>query len=119
MTSTTPNNPKAANRDAILQTDAAIAEVEKEMSALMEDDATLGGADITELLERLSSADSMARDMETKLDNVLENLDNLLDMLNSSEFTQDPSTQPASSKNGPVAEQGQPSSKETENPSWN
>lgn len=112
MTSTSLNNQENANQEAILQTDAAIAEVEKELSALTEDDSMLGSTDITELLERLSNADNMARDMETKIDNVLENLDNLLDMLNSSESPQNPPLEPATSQNS-VSEQDQPSSTST------
>jgi flagellin-like hook-associated protein FlgL len=48
---------------------------------LAEDPSLLGGEDVEELLQRLSSADSMAQGMEAKLDNVLQDLDKLLALL--------------------------------------
>ena len=42
------------------------------------DDQGLGAEDIKELLSQLNSADSMAQGVESKLDNILENLDRLL-----------------------------------------
>lgn len=41
-------------------------------------DEGLGAEDIKELLSQLNSADSMAQGVESKLDNILENLDRLL-----------------------------------------
>jgi hypothetical protein len=48
---------------------------------LAEDPSLLGGDDVAELLQRLSSADSMAQGMESKVDSVLQDLDELLALL--------------------------------------
>ncbi len=48
---------------------------------LVGDRSLLGDEDITELFNRLSTADDVAQEMEQKLDAVLENLDKLLDIL--------------------------------------
>ena len=52
---------------------------------LAEDPSLLGGDDVAELLQRLSSADSMAQGMESKIDSVLQNLDELLALLGAEE----------------------------------
>ena len=52
---------------------------------LAEDPSLLGGDDVAELLQRLSSADSMAKGMEAKIDNVLQDLDELLALLGAEE----------------------------------
>ncbi|KAF8203771.1 hypothetical protein BJ912DRAFT_1052565 [Pholiota molesta] len=53
-----------------------------QISEFVTDDPTLlGGDDVAELLQRLTSASNMAEGMESKLDNVLQNLDNLLALL--------------------------------------
>lgn len=52
---------------------------------LTEDPSLLGGDDVAELLQRLSSADSMAQGMEAKIDSVLHNLDELLALLGAKE----------------------------------
>lgn len=52
---------------------------------LAEDPSLLGGDDVEELLQRLSSADSMAQGMEAKIDNVLQDLDDLLALLGAEE----------------------------------
>ena len=54
-------------------------------SELAEDPSLLGGEDVEELLQRLSSADSMAQGMEAKLDGVLKDLDGLLALLGAEE----------------------------------
>ena len=52
---------------------------------LAEDPSLLGGDDVAELLQRLSSADSMAQGMEAKIDSVLQDLDELLALLGAEE----------------------------------
>ena len=52
---------------------------------LAEDPSLLGGEDVEELLQRLSSADNMAQGMEAKLDGVLKDLDGLLALLGAEE----------------------------------
>ena len=52
---------------------------------LAEDPSLLGGDDVEELLQRLSSANSMAQGMEAKIDNVLQDLDELLALLGAEE----------------------------------
>jgi len=52
---------------------------------LAEDPSLLGGDDVAELLQRLSSADSMAQGMESKIDSVLHDLDELLALLGAEE----------------------------------
>jgi hypothetical protein len=52
---------------------------------LAEDPSLLGGDDVAELLQRLSSADSMAQGMESKIDGVLQDLDGLLALLGAEE----------------------------------
>lgn len=53
---------------------------------LAEDPSLLGGDDVAELLQRLSSADSMAQGMESKIDAVLQDLDELLALLGAEEI---------------------------------
>jgi hypothetical protein len=48
-------------------------------------------ADVAELLQRLESADGMAKGLESRLDDILGNLDNLLVTLESSEHGGSPS----------------------------
>ena len=50
-----------------------------------EDPSLLGGEDVAELLQRLSSADSVAKGMESKIDSVLQDLDELLALLGAEE----------------------------------
>lgn len=50
-----------------------------------EDPSLLGGDDVAELLQRLSSADNMAQGMEAKIDGVLQDLDELLALLGAEE----------------------------------
>ena len=78
-TSTTKSNDTiAANEKKILQqleselTQSSISEL------LAKDPSLLGGDDVAELLQQLSNADDMAQGMESKLDSVLQNLDDLL-----------------------------------------
>jgi len=52
---------------------------------LAEDPSLLGGDDVAELLQRLSSANSIAQGMESKLDGVLQDLDELLALLGAEE----------------------------------
>jgi dynactin complex subunit len=53
---------------------------------LAEDPSLLEGEDVTELFQRLSSADSMTKEMESKIDNVLNDLDELLALLGAEEI---------------------------------
>lgn len=52
---------------------------------LAEDPSLLGGDDVAELLQRLSSANSMAPGLESKIDGVLQALDELLAFLGAEE----------------------------------
>jgi hypothetical protein len=52
---------------------------------LAEDPSLLGGDDVAELLQRLSSANSIAEGMESKIDGVLQDLDELLALLGAEE----------------------------------
>ncbi|KDR85577.1 hypothetical protein GALMADRAFT_234524 [Galerina marginata CBS 339.88] len=79
---TQPKGTDSVDQDVITSTNDEILEVEAEMSAVMtENPNLLGGEDVMELLERLTSADTMAQGMESKIDSVLENLDSLLALL--------------------------------------
>ena len=73
---TTVTNEKEGESDL---TQTSISEL------LAEDPSLLGGDDVAELLQRLSSADSMAKGMEAKLDGVLQDLDELLALLGAEE----------------------------------
>ncbi|PPQ79871.1 hypothetical protein CVT25_002927 [Psilocybe cyanescens] len=78
--------PDSSDREAIMATEKEIAEVEAELNALMEENPNLlGGEDVAEMLQRLTSAENMAEDMESKVDSVLQKLDELLSALNTSE----------------------------------
>jgi len=84
-TDTQPKGTHTVDQDIAISTKAEIPELEADMSALMtENPNLLGGEDVMELLERLTSADTMAQGMENKVDSVLENLDSLLALLGSS-----------------------------------
>lgn len=52
---------------------------------LAEDPTLLGGEDVAELLQRLSGADSMAQGMESRIDSVLQHLDEILALLGAEE----------------------------------
>ena len=72
------------NEILILQVESDLAETSIS-ELLAEDPSLLGGDDVAELLQRLSSADSMAQGMEFKIDSVLQNLDELLALLGAEE----------------------------------
>lgn len=50
-----------------------------------DDPSLFGDEDVAELLKQLSNADSMAQGMESKVDSVLQNLDELLALLGAQE----------------------------------
>ena len=54
-----------------------------QLSSLLSQESAEGDADVAELLRRIDTAESMAQGVETKLDNMLENLDTLLASLES------------------------------------
>lgn len=65
-------------------------EVEAQMALIQENPARLSEVeDVSELLEKLTDANAAAEGMESKLDSILENLDNLLSALDSSEHLPD------------------------------
>ncbi|KAH9486399.1 hypothetical protein JR316_0000463 [Psilocybe cubensis] len=90
---TTSNHVQtSADRIAIAETEKEIAEVEAELNALMDENSNLlGSEDVTELLQRLANAENMAEDMESKVDSVLQKLDELLSGLGASECVTGPS----------------------------
>ena len=65
--------------------EASLLEIEQEIAQLSEfvtsDPALLGGEDVAQLLQRLTSAETMAEGMENRIDSVLQNLDSLLGLL--------------------------------------
>lgn len=79
------NNAALIDNDALISSENALIDVEADLEKLSElatsNPTLLGGEDVAQLLERLSSAESMAEGMESKLDSVLQNLDNLLAIL--------------------------------------
>ncbi|KAF8808026.1 hypothetical protein BYT27DRAFT_7190118 [Phlegmacium glaucopus] len=78
------NNTIVANEEEIHQVEFDLAQTSIS-ELLAEDPSLLGGEDVAELLQRLSSADSMAQGMESKIDSVLQNLDELLALLGAKE----------------------------------
>ncbi|CAA7268046.1 unnamed protein product [Cyclocybe aegerita] len=80
-----PSGPDDSPKQLITEAETAIHEAEREIShvsQLVEEyPLLLGGEDVAELLERLASADTMAQGMESKLDNVINDLDTLLSIL--------------------------------------
>lgn len=79
--STTNGDTIAANEEEI-ESDLAQGSISE---LLAEDPSLLGGDDVAELLQRLSSADTMAQGMESKIDGVLQDLDELLALLDAKE----------------------------------
>jgi hypothetical protein len=78
MSSTEPNGQALNGQDkTTLEADIA------QLSALLSEASAEGDADVAELLQRIDTADGMAQGVESKLDNMLENLDNLLASLES------------------------------------
>jgi hypothetical protein len=68
-----PSNPGMTN----LSADIA------QLSSLLSQEPAEGDADVAELLRTIEAADGMAQGVESKLDNMLENLDSLLASLES------------------------------------
>ncbi|KAJ7269368.1 hypothetical protein B0H12DRAFT_1229506 [Mycena haematopus] len=98
-TSDRPNgsNTNPAQLTASIEQD--VAELNELLSRETLDDA--GEASVAELLARLESADGIAKGVETKLDTLLSNLDNLLAALEeekSDKSVQDDSQQPPPSQ---------------------
>ena len=90
--STTNGDTIAANEKEILQIESDLAQTS--ISEPLEGDPSLlGGDDVAELLQRLSSAETMAQGMESKIDSVLQDLDELLALLDAEET---PTTEDAS-----------------------
>jgi hypothetical protein len=54
-----------------------------QLSSLLVQEPAEGETDVAELLRTIEAADGMAQGVESKLDNMLENLDNLLASLES------------------------------------
>jgi len=71
------------------ETESDLAQPTISEELLAEDPSLLGGDDVAELLQRLLSADIMAKGMEDKLDGVLRNLDELLEHLGAEETSED------------------------------
>lgn len=93
------SNPSPAQITASIEAD--IAELSELLSKETLDDA--GEASVAELLARLENADGVAKGVESKLDALLGNLDNLLASLEQNEDptpaeSQQPSEQPADEK---------------------
>jgi len=77
-------SPEMTTQDAISSTVNEMQEIEAELASLLNGDSNqLGGADVAELLKRLTDANIVAESMESKLDSVLQNLDGLLSTLDS------------------------------------
>ena len=95
--STTNGDTVAANEKEpeILQIESDLAQTS--ISELIaEDPSLLGGDDVAELLQRLSSAESMAKGMESKIDSVIKDLDELLALLDAEETAEDATTKASS-----------------------
>ncbi len=71
--------------------ETSIIEIEQEIAQLSEfvtsDPALLGGEDVAQLLQRLTSAETMAEGMENRIDSVLQNLDSLLGLLDGDDIS--------------------------------
>ncbi|KAJ3512277.1 hypothetical protein NLJ89_g3609 [Agrocybe chaxingu] len=84
-----PSGAGDSSEQLITEAETLIHEAERGISHVSqmteEFPSLLGGEDVAELLERLASADMMAQGMESKLDNVLNNLDALLSTLEAEE----------------------------------
>lgn len=63
-------------------------DIDKLKELLDENPTLLGAGDVSELLRQLAGADDMAQGLESKLDDVLNNLDNLLDVLDNAPKTE-------------------------------
>ena len=59
--------------------------VSQDLKALLQDDPETGEINYAQILQRLNSTDAMAKGVESKLDNILGNLDALLESLGSPE----------------------------------
>ena len=79
------------NGDTIVANEKEILQIESDLTQtsisklLAEDPTLLGGEDVAELLQRLSGADSMAQGMESRIDSVLQHLDEILALLGAEE----------------------------------
>jgi len=95
ITKSTTTSDSSINGNTIVANEKEILQVESDLAQtsipelLAEDPSLLGGDDVAELLQQLSNADSMAQGMESKLDSVLQNLDELLALLGVEETTED------------------------------
>jgi len=124
------NNVNDLDRKTIIETDAELKQIEGPLSQipdlLSQNSDLLGGAEVQELLQRLTDATGMAGDVESKLDDVLAKLDGLLDVLGIDPASLEESEQqePIGSPNGKSftdgtslsdrqTEQSQPSSSKT------
>jgi hypothetical protein len=59
--------------------------VSQDLKALLQDDPQTDEINYAQILQRLNSTDAMAKGVESKLDNILGNLDALLESLGSAE----------------------------------
>ncbi|KAF9566904.1 hypothetical protein CPC08DRAFT_747084 [Agrocybe pediades] len=88
--------------DAINSTANEINEIETELQSLLNGNPNqLGGVDVAELLQRLTEANTMADSMESKIDNVLQNLDNLLSTLNGEDVADSKQAASTNAESGP------------------
>lgn len=90
----TSNGDNKIDSTLIAASQDEIAELESDLSKLSElaqtNPSLLGGDDVAQLLERLSSAENVADGVESKLDSVLQNLDKLLAALDGADQQQRP-----------------------------
>lgn len=61
-----------------------------ELSSFLSQESLEGDADVAELLSTIEAADGMAQGVESKLDNMLQNLDSFLASLESNAIADDP-----------------------------
>jgi hypothetical protein len=61
-----------------------------ELSSLLSQESPEGDADVAELLRTIETADGMAQGVESKLDNMLQNLDRFLASLESNDIADNP-----------------------------
>jgi hypothetical protein len=81
----TSNGNNKIDPTALSASQTEIDELEADITEIAElaqtNPALLGGDDVAQLLERLSSAENVADGVESKLDTVLQNLDKLLALI--------------------------------------
>ncbi|KAI0031041.1 hypothetical protein K488DRAFT_87201 [Vararia minispora EC-137] len=107
MSSPSPNNGASSKNSAINGAPKALSEVELEAAPLQrllvqvqDVPDNMADEDIAALLQRLEQADGIGKDMEGRLDAILQNLDSLLGALEPEATKQIPVEQPEAGRTG-------------------